>query len=196
MTTKSVADNARTIMPNGRYTDRELELIKNTFAERIDLLKALRKHFLQLKMSDAEEVTLLSFRGNEDLMAVLRKAFLPEIDGDAPLWQIVDLWMITKIDEKSKDDAKVIINANRITIDYIDQQLKLLAGKKLKEIVKFSDFTNNMDLDIDFIRTALIARNTLASYFEKHLDELRGLAGLAGETAEETARKREQNSNK
>ena len=38
-----------------RYTDEELDLIKSTFKDNLPLLKAIRKIFLQMRISESEE---------------------------------------------------------------------------------------------------------------------------------------------
>lgn len=90
-------------MQNGqqmRYTDEELGMIKNTF------------------------------KGNEKLLKLLRKVFLPELDPDAPIGQVIDLWMTVKIDDLTPEQALINIKARNTLITHIDQQLyglKILA---------------------------------------------------------------------
>tara|TARA_R100001530_G_C4291459_1_gene148131 strand:- start:593 stop:925 length:333 start_codon:yes stop_codon:yes gene_type:complete len=98
-------------MQNGgemRITDAELEILKNTFSDNVDLIK------------------------------LLRKIFLPEITADDPIGQNIDLWMTIKIDDMSPEQAMVNIKARNSLITHIDTQLmviKSLAGSK-KETVE------------------------------------------------------------
>ncbi len=86
-----------------RITDKELELIKSTYA------------------------------GNEELLMLLRKIFLPEIDPATPLGQNIDLWMTMKIEDLSPEEAIINLKARNTVIQHIEQQLlslKLLAGQR------------------------------------------------------------------
>jgi len=97
-------------MQNGqqmRITDLELQLIKSTFA------------------------------GNEELLMLLRKIFLPELDPAIPLGQNIDLWMTVKIDDLDPEQAIINLKARNTVIQHIEQQLlslKLLAGMKEESV--------------------------------------------------------------
>jgi len=83
-----------------RYTEDELHLIKATFKD------------------------------NERLLKLLRKVFLPEIDPDAPIGQVIDLWMTVKVDDLTPEQALINIKARNTLISHVDQQLyglKILA---------------------------------------------------------------------
>jgi hypothetical protein len=86
-----------------RITDDELEIIKHTFA------------------------------GNEKLLKLLRKIFLPEINAYAPLGQNIDLWMTLQIEGLSSEQALINLKARNSLIQHIEMQLlalKALAGNK------------------------------------------------------------------
>lgn len=81
-----------------------------------------------------EEVKIIrdTFKDNEKLLKLLRKVFLPEIDPDAPLGQIIDLWMTVPLKEMSSEDARINILARNSLIMHLEQQLIQL--KILSEI--------------------------------------------------------------
>lgn len=88
----------------------------------------------EMRISD-EELQLLknTFSGNNDLLKLLRKVFLPEISSKAPFGQNIDLWMTVKIDDLSPEEAIINLKARNILINHIEQQLLqlyLLAGMK------------------------------------------------------------------
>ncbi len=113
-----------------RFDKKQLELIKSTFADDHKLLKAIRKVMLQLELREEEDVLIRStFHGGKNLMDIVRQVFLPEIDGDSPLGQVIDLWMTIDIKDKDPADAFVQINAREIVIDYIRQQIDTLSGE-------------------------------------------------------------------
>jgi hypothetical protein len=92
-------------MQNGsqmRFTEQELSLIKNTF------------------------------KGNDELLKVMRKVFLPEIDPDAPVGQVIDLWLTVQISDKTPEQAYAQLLARNTLISHLDQQLLQL--KMLSEM--------------------------------------------------------------
>lgn len=85
-------------MENGqqmRFTQGELELIKNTF---------MGEHGMAV-------------------LKVLRKVFLPEYDPQAPLGQAFDLWMTIDIKTMHPQDAYTHLLARNQIITHIEQQL-------------------------------------------------------------------------
>ena len=63
------------------------------------------------------------FRGNDRLLKLLRKIFLPEYDPKAPLGQTVDLWMGIQTDGKT--DAEIARNTlvREQLIKHVESQL-------------------------------------------------------------------------
>lgn len=179
-----------------RYSDIELELIKAIFAENDEIVKTLRKHFLQLNQS-AVDLSLLeaNIKGQVKVLELIRKTLLPTLDGDAPLHQIIDLWMTISIQELTPDGAMLQINARQVVIDYLEQQVSSLEGKGKQEIL-FEDLINMKDKTPDEVYINLTARNTLISHIEGMLGQLLGLAGLKVETTEEMKKRLAKDSTK
>lgn len=88
----------------------------------------------QMRISDQELALIKStYAGNEELLMLLRKIFLPELSPELPLGQNLDLWMTLKIDDMEPEEAIINIKARNTVIAHIEQQLlslKLLAGTK------------------------------------------------------------------
>lgn len=96
-------------MENGkqmRFTDNELRLIESTF------------------------------RGNDDLLKVLRKVFLPELDPNAPLGQMVDLYFT--VNPENMTDREIAVNflARRTLVLHVEQQLLQLNSLANRETKK------------------------------------------------------------
>lgn len=94
-----------------RFTEQELSLIKNTFKD------------------------------NEELLKLMRKVFLPEIDPKAPLGQMIDLWFSLPIKELTPEQAQINILARNSLIMHLDQQLIQLGvlanqGETMEEVAK------------------------------------------------------------
>lgn len=72
-----------------------------------------------------EELALIksTFKGNTDLLKLMRKVFLPELDPTAPLGQIIDLWMTVPVKEMSPEQAQINILARNSLIMHLEGQL-------------------------------------------------------------------------
>lgn len=75
-----------------------------------------------------EEIELIqrTFKGNDRLLKLMRKMFLPEIDPNAPVGQVLDLWMTIKIDEMTPEEALINLKARNTLISHVDQVLMQL----------------------------------------------------------------------
>ena len=78
----------------------------------------------QMRFTD-EELTIIksTFKGNEKLLKLLRKVFLPEYDPYAPIGQVVDLWMTLDLANLSEQEREVRIFARNGLISHVEQQL-------------------------------------------------------------------------
>jgi len=166
-----------------RYSTEELSLIKNTFAENQDLLKSLRKHFLQLPLTENEANQLHNF--NPEILKLLRRFFLPTLEGDEPINQIIDLWMTINFQDRTPETAILHLRARSLVIEYLEQQLWSLEKEEEKcdFRLEFRDFIslNSKQVYINFI-----ARNTIVQHVEQQLTQIYILAGLKQETTEQT----------
>ena len=90
-----------------RFTDKELEIIKSLFAE------------------------------NPDAVKLMRKVFLPEYDVNAPLGQVIDLYLTVKTDGKSAEEIARDVQVRNSLIGHLElclQQLSVLAGTKVESV--------------------------------------------------------------
>jgi hypothetical protein len=194
-------------MQKTRFTNEELQIIKQIFADSEDdkMLKILRKVFFQLPM-DAVEMSIVktTFYKQAGTMAAIRKMFLPDLDGNAPILQCGNAWSFfsPRIEDLDLDKAELQIKSRRNVIDYLRQQLDFLETEKDQHIV-FTDFINapgnvfdRENDETDSIYIGLIAHNFIINYVEQRLNEIKILAGRKDETPEETIQRLQQNSNK
>lgn len=72
------------------------------------------------------EITILksAFKGNEELLRLMRKIFLPELAPYNPLGQNIDLWMTVKVDDMLPEQALINIKARNQLIQHLDQCLQ------------------------------------------------------------------------
>lgn len=181
-----------------RITDAELGLIKATFADNEVLLKIIRKVFLQIKLTQDESLIFTSSVINHDaVMELLRKMILPTVDGDAPIHQVVDLWLTVNIREKTPDQSYSEIVARDILIKYLEQQFKEIEGEKPKKgrmnLADFVDIGTKSPLEV---HSGLLARNTIINHIEQQISQIQILAGRREESVEETKERLQKDSTK
>jgi len=180
---KEIKKQARRI----RYTDAELSVIKNSFSEGDDIIRVIRKAFLQIPFDKIDMVTVEKIRTSKELMGVIRKSFLPTIDVDAPLHQVIDLWMTVDIKEKSLEVCEINIMAREKLLEYLEQQLSYLEGGDSDLTIKFSALTKvGSKATMKNTVSNIMMRNTLLAHIEQMLSQFIILAGDKGETVEET----------
>lgn len=175
-----------------RYSDSELSLIKNTFAGDDVYLYAIRKHMLGVTLTEGEQKVISSL--TPELKALVKKAFMPDIDGDSPIFQIVDMKMPLSADlkGKTKEEGDDIITIKQAEVDYISSRLNALDG----EPHTGPTLTDMADLSLPNAFFLIQARNYLFSYIDSFINDLRNLAGTKEESVEETVKRLAKNSTK
>lgn len=81
-----------------------------------------------MRMTEDELALIKStFGGNERLLKLLRKVFLPEYDPTAPFGQTIDLWLaMTDIKSLPPDHAYQFILSRNLVIGHIEAQIEQL----------------------------------------------------------------------
>lgn len=85
-----------------------------------------------MRFTSDELALIKSVFKEENILKVLRKVFLPEIDPNAPLGQIIDLWMTVDVRNMEPQQAMTRLIARNELIAHVDQQLmqlKVLANQ-------------------------------------------------------------------
>lgn len=86
----------------------------------------------QMRFTGDELALIKSVFKDEKVLKVLRKVFLPEIDPNAPLGQVIDLWMTIDVRSLDPDQALIKMIARNELISHLEQQLmqlKVLANQ-------------------------------------------------------------------
>lgn len=182
-----------------RFSDGERQVIKAVFAENEELLKVIRKVMLQMPLNAVESsLAQINFSNKPETMAVVRKIFLPELDGDAPIFQVVDMWvdLTNDIKDKYPDQAMSHLEARDNFIKYIRQQLDCLEGKDTPVKIKFDVMTVIDGKSDDEAYSDILTRNKILVHTEQNIQQLLFLAGMKNESVEDTQKRLEKNSNK
>jgi hypothetical protein len=122
----------------------------------------------------------------------MRKIFLPEINGDAPLGQQLDLWMTVKIADQTPDMAHFLMKARQKLITLLEIGLDALLKPQENTAVSMFELTD--DIETDYIW--LTARNTFINHVDQQLIQIKFLAGQTDETVEQTKERLSKDSSK
>ena len=172
-----------------RYSDSELNLIKNTFENRDELLKAIRKIMLGCEISETE-LTMVRDIYSGAMSSLFEKMFLPTVSGNEPIGQTIDLWMTIDVKDRDPLMADLNIRARAELIKLIVKGLKQLEqNKPFRNATSFKVSDDARQEVID-----LMVRNTYISHVEQRLLELKSLASMSQETEEEKRERAVKNS--
>ena len=81
----------------------------------------------QMRITEEELTTLKKlFKGNHDLLKLLRKLFLPELDPYVPIGQNIDLWMTIPVDNMKAEEALINLKARNTVITHLEQVLNTI----------------------------------------------------------------------
>lgn len=199
--TKEQKEKAMSALPDfitrakSRFSDKEFSLLKNTFADREDLLIIIRKVFLQIELTKEEQAIRLTIF-NSEVVSAMRKLFLPEIDGNEPYQQVTDLWGRAQINIEDKiEDANILITAHGTFLEYIRQQLNSLNGTE-EVYIKFTDLNYIYEAEATVKAINLIARQKIIKHVEDNIGQLMIIAGRKEESEEDQLKRIYQNGNK
>jgi hypothetical protein len=182
--------------PKMRYDDKELSLIKATFADNEPMLFTLRKVFLQAELSEVELKQLENISKSPQALALLRKAYAPVIEFEAPFGQVVDLWMTVDTKELNPEQARLALMVRSQLDAGLEAGLARLASPEAKGTNPLKEYKPDFDLSDEELYVGYVSRNALISNTEQRLQELSFLAGRKEETVEETITRLHQNSSK
>lgn len=178
-----------------RISELELGVIKNTFADNVELLKAIRKVFWQEELVGFDKQAIDSLRSKPEVLKILRKLVLPTLEGDAPIHQVIDLWMTLDIKNKTPEAVFLDAKARDILIKYLDEQLKVIEGES-KPTIKFNSLHGVDGKTEEQVYIDLVVRNTILSHTEMQINQLLILAGKKDESVEETKERLKKDSSK
>ncbi len=180
------------------FSNGELALMKNTFADNEELLYAIRAILLQFPLTAAQYDSLRA-QLTPEVLAVVRKRIFPDLDPEAPLGQLGDIYqtLTTDLRSKSVEDMAPLFAAKKLERDYLEQQfavLKSLDFEKEQKIKLDALAVITDDMYTNYVQTT--ARNFLLGYIDPMLLGIKTLAGQKEETPEQQKERLTRNSNK
>jgi hypothetical protein len=100
----------------------------------------------KMRFSD-EEINIFRgvFGGNEKLVKLMRKLFLPTMDFEAPLGQMIDLYMTLPVTQETpSEDVKIAVMSRNQLIAHVEHclmQITVLSQPEVKTEVNPKDST-------------------------------------------------------
>jgi len=175
--------------------DKELEIIKKTFAENEYLIKAIRALFFGLGVTDDEKKIIKSTFSDDELMTIMHRRFCPELDKNSPVGQVQDVWLGAEqmVFGASRDTIQQALEYKNDAIVMTKQALALLADPNGEApIVSY----NPKSYPLDTLGISLLSRNQYIRHIESQLNILYTIAGKKDETIAETKERINRNSSK
>jgi hypothetical protein len=164
-----------------RFSDSEFQVLKY-FSDNEDPLYAIRKSLLQFELNDEEQKLIDSLI--PELLAMLKKILVLEIDPAAPLFSEQDFFKEVNFQEPDLAKIALEIASRMIEEEYMTQQFEELSGKKNRKII-FKSLLPNRDKERDQMIVELSARNMIMRHINFQLNTIRTLAGQPNETVEQ-----------
>jgi len=168
-----------------RFSDEELKLLNDTFSTRTDLLLLLRKFLLQGELNETEKESVKFFAAS-NILPIIQKTYLPTLDLDAPLSQLIDFWLLVDTKGRDLDDLQVELYARQALIDYTGQRFKcLINGEEDNRDIKLKDLIYDRSKKIKQAYIELAARNMIIKNVEDNTIQLWILSGQKKESMQE-----------
>lgn len=185
-----------------RFSDSEIDLMRSNFLENDQLLKLIRKRLLQMEITEDEQSLLARLiPENSDLFRLVKKTVHPELDGDAPFFQMVDLYLNADVKDKPIEVAVLNILAREIMSKYLDEAFDKFYSFDSTFGNKFKALTDDVqgklkDDGEQSLCASFLARNTLLNHVDFQLNQLLILANTKKISSEDLAEKAKKKSTK
>jgi len=179
-----------------RYSDKEMSVIKSSFSDGNSNLFLLRKIFLQNKLTDDEVETVKKLANQTHMRDIITKTFTPKLDIDAPINQVIDLWLTVDNSAKTPAETRLALKVRERLLEMLNAGVDRFVNPTPEGSIKIIDYAPDFNSDDEGLYVEFMARNALISHSEFHIGQLKILAGSSEETVEETKERLEKNSNK
>lgn len=181
------------------YNDRELLLLKSTFAENEELLKAVRKLMFGAKVSLKEKESIESAFSDPDVIAAVKHKVYGLNNLETPIGQLSDFWMgaETQIFGASRDTIYQAVAVKEKVLKMFETAFALLTNPEGEKIsLKVESILDKPRSEIDELQIDLIARNLFMKAIDGGLFNIMTIAGKKEETLEDVLSRLSKNSNK
>jgi hypothetical protein len=169
------------------FNEKEIALIKSTFAENDALLVAVRKLFFGQDITADEKKMITSAFVNEDVINALRRKVYGLNSFETPIGQLSDFWLgvESQIFGASRDTIYQAMVSKEMVLDMFTKAFNLLTnpdGEKVNVEV-------SPKIETDPLGVKIIARNLYMKAIETGLLGVKTIAGMKTESPEEAVKR-------
>lgn len=176
------------------YTNKDIELIKSVFAENDALMLAIRKLFFGASINEDEKKAIVEAFASQEVRDVFQRKVYGLNNFDTPIGQLSDFWLgaETQVFGASRDTIYQTVESKKLVLSMFEKAFKLLQNPDGEKV----DITSFPDVIADELQVGLIARNLYMKAIETSLLTIKSIAGIKGETMEQTLKRLEADSSK
>lgn len=176
------------------YSNKDIDLIKSTFAENDELLVMVRKLFFGGKLTAEEKKTVTNTFSNPDVVEVLRRKVYGVNNFETPIGQLSDFWLgvESQIFGATRDTVYQAIMSKELVLSMFTKAFGLLTNPDGERV----SIAVVNDIQADPLGVNLIARNLYMKSIESALHAVKVIAGVKTETAEEAVKRLQSDSSK
>ncbi len=172
-------------MTISKFSDAEIGMFKNTFCENVTLMQIVFNTLLQLPLSPTDKDILNNtFKDKRELMALVRKKLIPNLDPNTHYQLNTDIW--TEIKFEGLPEVVVMdMKAKKLVLKLLDEGVKRLENAdyepalKLADLTDFDDMTGDSEMYIN-----LKGRNDFISHVRAQMWSIISISGMRDETIE------------
>jgi hypothetical protein len=175
---------------NKMFNDKELRIIKDTFADNEDLLKSVRKLLFGAEISLQEKENIKNTFSNPEVLEAVRHKIYGLNNFDTPIGQLSDFWMgaESQMFGAPLPQIKQAIEVKTKVLAMFTKGFELLVNPDGEKV--------STEIVIDELGVGIIARNLYMKAIDMGLFTVLNIAGKKGETIEELYKRLEKNSAK
>lgn len=159
-------------IPASKLSEEENTLIRQTFFGNEALLKNVRAVFFGLGLSDGEKEQIKATFQNQELMAIMRKRFLPSLSKDTAIGQVQDIWLGVEqqVFAQSPDAIEQAIQYKQQAVEMTEHGLALLQDPNGTQLVlAYRAYNGPRASNPDPLGIGLLARNQFIRHVEGQL---------------------------
>src|SRR3990167_10322914 len=178
-----------------RYTNEELGIFKVFFKDNDALLMVIRKFLLGGALTEDEKKIYATFKENKELVLAVKKEFLPQIDPNAPLFQLVDLFYTIDVKNLVVEGAYYQMQMTEKLCEYLGQKFSEITDG-IPSVLTLASLTYDKSKGSIQAYIDLGARNLILTYLDTHFFQLGELAKTEWEETEVEKKAREEKEKK
>lgn len=169
-----------------KFSDAEIGMFKNTFCENTMLMQIIFNTLLQLTLSPTDKDILAStFKGKTELLALMRKKLIPNLDPNTHYQLNTDIWTEVKFDGILPELVILDIRAKDIVLKLLEEGVKRLENPEHEPSIKLADLSKFDDLSkTDDVYVNVKARNDFISHVRAQMWSIISISGMRDETVE------------